>query len=64
MPAASSRAGKGVEEAEIRHHRPRLVEGPHQVLARRQIHPGLAPTEASTIASRVVGTSAKEIPRR
>ncbi len=48
--------GEGVQGVQVAEDGPGLVEGPRQVLAVYQVDGGLAPTEASTAANRVVGT--------
>ena len=54
-----------LQEADVGDDRARLVERADQVLARRRRStPVLPPTDASTIASSVVGTSANGTPRR
>ena len=45
-------------------HPARLVKSAHEVLPRLEIDPGLPSTELSTIASSVVGTWLKAMPRR
>ena len=62
-PAEPLARGERVQVSQVGHHRARLVERADEVLAGGMIEAVLPPTDASTIASSVVGTCTKRTPR-